>query len=184
MSTTHTTCLIPLTFTLIITASFAAVLPTRRDTTITVPDGVQYYPAENLICTPTTWTSVAVFFLGNYLSHAATVIAFPGEANHFVVLNMILAVLSPAMGAARGLLAIIRHAALYRDPIKQALRSRALCMVVRSDEWKPRAGEKMRSLSYLPRELRREDDDVKAYEILSKLREERATVVLALLAER
>ena len=64
-----------------------------------------------------------------------------------------MAVVFPLMGAARGLLAIIRHSAFYKDPIRQALRSRAMCMVVRSTKWKPLPGETLHSLSLLPKSI-------------------------------
>lgn len=161
---------VPRTYVLALLAlvygAWAAVLPTR-DTTVTLPPGVTYDPETNVWCTPTTWTNVASFFLGNYLSHAATVISFPGEPASITMVNMILAIFFPSSGAGRGVLAVVRHAAFYKDPIRQALRSRALCMVVRSQKWKPMAGETLRSMSFLPKELRDEDDD--EYEAYSML---------------
>ncbi|KAJ5620594.1 hypothetical protein N7510_004578 [Penicillium lagena] len=146
----------------LIAGSLAGVLPLLRDsrtTTVTLPQGATYDQNTHLLCTPTTWTDVATFFLGNYISHAATVIAFPGEPWYIVALNMLLAILFPGMGAARGLLAIIRHAALCKDPIQRALRSRAMCMVVRSKEWRPISGQKVHSLSFLSATLRGERED-------------------------
>jgi hypothetical protein len=130
-----------------INEGLAAVLP-KRDTTITVPDGVTY--SNNVICTPTSWTDIVSFFLGNYIAHAATVITFPGEPASVTTVNMILAILFPCMGASRGLLAIIRRGASHTDPLKRALQSRALCMVVRSREWNPLPSESVRSLSLMP----------------------------------
>ncbi|KAJ5832209.1 pogo transposable element [Penicillium riverlandense] len=162
-----------LIFTLV-AGSLAGVLPIRSDTkltNVTLPQGVTYNQNTHLLCSPTTWTDVATFFLGNYISHAATVIAFPGEPWHVVTLNMLLAILFPGMGAARGLLAIIRHAALCKDPIQRALRSRAMCMVVRSKEWRPSSGQKVHSLSFLSATLRgkkedEEDEDFRAHNLI------------------
>lgn len=66
---------------------------------------------------------------------------------------MLLAIVFPSIGAARGLLAIIRHSALCKDPIKRALRSRAMCMVVRSKEWRPSSRQKVYSLSVFVRDV-------------------------------
>ncbi|KAJ9196311.1 hypothetical protein DTO164E3_6367 [Paecilomyces variotii] len=144
----------------------AAVLP--RDVTITVPDGITYSAAKHLLCVPTSWSDVASFFLGNYLSHAATVVSFPGESKYVLIMNMALAIVFPAMGAARGLVAIVRHAATISDPVQQALRSRALCMVVRSQDWKPQRDEMMHSLAYVPKELREDEDGCNGYTLLAK----------------
>uniref|UniRef100_A0A093VFF9 Uncharacterized protein n=1 Tax=Talaromyces marneffei PM1 TaxID=1077442 RepID=A0A093VFF9_TALMA len=162
---------IPRTYILALLAlvygAWAAVLPARD--TVTLPPGVTYDPNTNVWCTPTTWIDVASFFLGNYISHAATVISFPGEPVSITIVNMVLAIFLPSSGAGRGLLAMVRHAAFYKDPIQQALRSRALCMVVRSQDWKPISGETLRSLSFLSKELRDDDDDeYEAYKMMSK----------------
>lgn len=146
----------------------AVVLPIR-DVTITVPDGVRYFADKHLICVPTSWSDVASFFLGNYLSHAATVVPFPGESKYVLIANMALAIIFPAMGASRGLLAIIRHAATISDPVQQALRSRALCMVVRSENWKPKRGEIIHSLTYIREDLREDEDGCNGYRILGQL---------------
>ncbi|CAL5871086.1 uncharacterized protein PFLUO_LOCUS5332 [Penicillium psychrofluorescens] len=176
-----------LIFTLI-AGSLAGVLPIRSDTkttTVTLPPGVTYNPDTHLFCAPTKWTDVATFFLGNYISHAATVITFPGEPWQVVALNMLLAIVFPGMGAARGLLAIIRHAALCKDPIQRALRSRAMCMVVRSKEWKPSSGQKVHSLTFLPGTLRRNEDDevdgtFRAHDAISKNKESAAQYLMQL----
>lgn len=158
-----------LTFLAIVYGSWAAVLPTR-DNNITLPPGVTYNPDTNVWCAPTTWMDIASFFLGNYLSHAATVISFPGEPISVTIVNMVLAVFFPSSGAGRGVLAMVRHAAFFKDPIQQALRSRALCMVVRSQNWKPISGETLRSLSFLSKELLGADyDEYDAYKMMCRV---------------
>lgn len=147
-------------FPLLALAGGSLALPIRpRATAITLPPGVTYDATTSTWCTPTSWIDVISFFLGNYIAHAATVITYPGEPVSVVIFNMILAILLPSTGAARGVYAILRHAALYKDPVKQALRARALCMVVRSPDWKPTSGEQLHSLSFLSKELRDNDDD-------------------------
>ncbi|CAI7663236.1 unnamed protein product [Penicillium glandicola] len=140
---------IPLT---LIAGSLAAVVPIK-DSPTQLPAGTTYNSETHLLCTPTTWTDIASFFLGNYLSHAATVVVFPGEPAYLVVLNMIIAILFPSMGLSRGILAIRRHAALYKDPIQKATRSRAMCMVVRSPSWVPKPDETIHQLTFVPKDL-------------------------------
>ncbi len=77
------------------------------------------------------------FYLGNYFTHVATVKTYPGESIKSTLKALVLALLFPASGSARGLTAIVRCAVLQRTPLQKAARSGALCMVVRSAEWRP-----------------------------------------------
>ncbi|EEA20222.1 hypothetical protein TMatcc_000206 [Talaromyces marneffei ATCC 18224] len=130
--------------------SLAAYL-SKRSTTITIPDGVTYHPESQDICTQTSWTDVVSFFVGNYLSHVATIIKAPGEPIYITGLNMVFVLLFPCFGAGRGLVTIYQRASFYKDPLQQALRAQALVMVVRvSGEWQPQAGDSLRSLCLWP----------------------------------
>lgn len=133
----------------LICAPLAAYIP-KRDTTITIPDGVTYHPESQDICTQASWTDVASFFLGNYLSHVATVVKTPGEPLHITAANMFFVLLFPCLGAGRGIHMIFRRASFDKEPLQQALKSQALVMVVRDVKWQPRAGDNLRSLSLLP----------------------------------
>lgn len=146
----------------LICGSVAAVLP-KRDKTITIPDDVQWHPETQDICTATQWTDVVSFFLGNYLTHAATVVKFPGEPFYITFLNMILVILFPCLGAGRGLLVIFRRAIRFKHPLQQALHSQALAMVVRTQEWEPKDGDLLRSLSLRPDKVRRFAEDSDQY---------------------
>ncbi|KAA8648829.1 hypothetical protein EYZ11_010893 [Aspergillus tanneri] len=97
---------------------------------------------------------------------------FPGAPSYILGLNMVLAVLFPALGASRGLESILQHTTFAKNPIEQALHSSALCMVVRSPYWKPQPGNTYRDLSYLPTRLRQKDDDEAPYKALKKTRSE------------
>ncbi|CEJ61565.1 hypothetical protein PMG11_10095 [Penicillium brasilianum] len=129
--------------------SLAAYLP-RRDKTITIPDGVTYHPESQDICTSTAWTDVASFFLGNYVSHVATVVRVPGEPLYITAANMFFVLLFPCLGAGRGINMIYQRASFYKDQLQQALRAQALVMVVRDLEWEPQPGDTLRSLSLYP----------------------------------
>lgn len=130
----------------LICGSVPAYLP-KRSTTITIPDGVTYHPESQDICTSTSRTDIVSFFLGNYLSHVATVVRAPGEPLHITILNMLLVLLFPSFRAGRGLITIYRRARFYKDPLQQALKAQALVMVIRDREWTPQAGDSIRSLS-------------------------------------
>ncbi|KUL84656.1 hypothetical protein ZTR_06663 [Talaromyces verruculosus] len=110
----------------LIQGSLAAYLAKR--TTITIPDGVTYHPESQDICTQTSWTDVVSFFVGNYLSHVATIVKTPGEPIYITGLNMFLVLLFPCFGAGRGLVTIYQRASFYKDPLQQALRAQALVM--------------------------------------------------------
>jgi hypothetical protein len=108
---------------------------------------------DNLSCTPTNWYDIGVFFLGNYISHALTIKAYPGEATTSVLIAAFGALLIPSTGLVRGVNAIARNAkfkrkrfwsALFQDPDYQtAAAAGALCMVVRKKSWKPCPGDRL-----------------------------------------
>ena len=142
-----------LSFLSLVYVAFAAVLPTRDDsnvnTTITVSGNVTNHGDPNLFCTPTKWTDIVVFFFGNYVAHATTVVTYPGEPGFSVLASTVLGLIYPITGALRGLTAIFRHAAFKKDPREKALQAGALCMVVRLPEWRPVPGEKLEGLTYV-----------------------------------
>lgn len=122
----------------LITSVAAAVL---KNITIVVPDGSSDHGDPNLLCTPSNWTDVIIFYLGNYIAHAATVISLPGESTISTVKVGLSALLFPTSGLIRGMSAISTFATLAKTDLQKAARSRALCMVVRSLDWKPHAGD-------------------------------------------
>lgn len=149
--------------------SVASVIP--RSPASNLPEGVSYDPSTDLLCSPTSWTDVASFFLGNFFSHAATVVVYPGEPVWIVVFNMLLAVLFPSLGLGRGILAIRRASVFYKDPVRQATRSRAMCMVVRARDWRPLPGQVVRSLAFVKEERAKDnihDEGYNGYHHISK----------------
>lgn len=128
--------------------------PPTENITITVPQGTSNHGNANLICTPSTWTDIATFFLANFVAHAATVKSVPGESGLPALLALVLALLLPAMGVRRGLSAIYQRAVLADTPLKTAARAGALCIVVRTSKWKPQTGDVVEVLDYMgPRQL-------------------------------
>jgi hypothetical protein len=109
-----------------------------------------------LSCTPTKWSDIASFFLGNYFAHAATVRTYPGEGGTSTLLAMLGALLLPTSGFLRGLTSIMRlgtfygrqfslkelwKAAMSTPDYRTAAASGALCMLVRTPNWRPRNGD-------------------------------------------
>lgn len=93
------------------------------------------------------WIDVAKFLLANYIAHAATVKLLPGESTLSVLRAIILSLLYPVSGVKRGVYAIYRCAILAKTPLQAAKKAGALCMVVRTLEWKPNHGDVVRILS-------------------------------------
>jgi hypothetical protein len=75
-----------------------------------------------------------IFFLGNYLAHAATVVSPPGASIVNQILNMMEALVFPFSGLGLGLEAIASLAIFAPTPLRTAKRAGALLMVVRTQE--------------------------------------------------
>ena len=109
--------------------------------TVTVPEGTQSHGNPNLLCTPTRWTDVAVFFLANYVAHAATIKSIPGEPALITLRVLVSALCLPVSGLTRGVKAIRQHAVFSSTPLETAAKAGALCVVVRTAEWVPQRGD-------------------------------------------
>ena len=113
--------------------------------TITVPKGTRLQGSDlQILCTPSTWTDVAKFLLANYVAHAATLKSLPGESTLSVLRNSVCSLLFPISGVRRGVNAIYQCAILAETPLEAAAKAGALCMVVRTLEWKPEHGDVVR----------------------------------------
>lgn len=157
-----------------------------RNITITVPEATSNHGDPRLLCTPTTATDVAVFFLGNYFAHLGTIILLPGEAPLAVFFSMLSTLFYPVSGVRRGIEAIRKHAKFRkqtpeerqertllrtvitaglktRTAFETALRAGALCEVVRTPDWKPRPKDHIQHIQILPQppvsgEIKRQDE--------------------------
>lgn len=112
-----------------------------KNITISVPEDISNHGDPNLVCTPASWTSVVLFYLGNYFAHAATVKFEPGERAIGMICDGIGSLLFPAFGALRGVTAITSLAIFAKSDLQKAARAGALCTVVRRSSWKPKAGD-------------------------------------------
>jgi hypothetical protein len=88
----------------------------------------------NVICRPAKWTDVVVFYLGNYVAHAATTLNLPGQSPLGVVFVILAALFFPISGVFRGFRAISTLAIFAETELQTAARAGALCMVVELDD--------------------------------------------------
>jgi hypothetical protein len=116
-----------------------------KNITLALPEGSSDHGTPGLLCTPTKWTDLAWFYLFNYVAHAATVIIRPGERSFDFAVTVMGSLLFPGMGLYRGIEAILSGASLCgsNNDLRKASRSGALCMLVRSREWRPVDNEKI-----------------------------------------
>ena len=120
--------------------SAPAALSPSQNSTIPAPEGTTNHGNPNLLCTRSTWSNVATFFLANYIAHAATVKINPGQPVLRGVFSMLLALILPNSGAYKGIDAVRRCAIIGGSPLQKAKKAGALCEVVRSRDWKPQPG--------------------------------------------
>ncbi|KAF2494436.1 hypothetical protein BU16DRAFT_487543, partial [Lophium mytilinum] len=115
----------------------STVAPALQNFTVLLPPGTTNHGNPELLCTPPGWTDIATFYVGNYLTHALTVVHMPGEETPSWIINALASLLFPPFGLYRGLRAIWTKAAFAKSDLQKAARSGALCMVVRSSSWRP-----------------------------------------------
>ncbi|KAJ7459629.1 hypothetical protein B0H11DRAFT_170123 [Mycena galericulata] len=140
--------LLPIAFILISHSLLARTVSVPlQNITITAPIGTSQHGDAHLLCVPTGTWDVIVFFLGNYIAHAFTVRAYPGESLIDFTWATIAALFLPtsgiirgATGIIRGTTGILRKGFVARTPLEMAARAGALCMVVRTKDWKPHPG--------------------------------------------
>lgn len=93
--------------------------------------GFEHHGDCNLLCRPAAWTDIVVFYLGNYVAHAATIVTTPGESPAHTLTTFLIALLWPGGGVRKGLEAILSGAIFARTELERAARSGALCAVVK-----------------------------------------------------
>jgi hypothetical protein len=97
---------------------------------------------QNLVCTSSSRLSILFFFLANFIAHCATVKSYPAETHAELVVAVTLALFFPSSGVIRALDSILRSSRLRKsNEVQRAAKAGALCMVVRTSDWKPRAGD-------------------------------------------
>ncbi|KDQ51970.1 hypothetical protein JAAARDRAFT_198625 [Jaapia argillacea MUCL 33604] len=90
-----------------------------------------------IVCHPTTWHDIAVFFVVNYIAHAATIPTAPGAKWYDTAAWTILSLLQPFAGLGKSLGLITRYFCTGGNGLEKAWIHDALMVVVRSDDWEP-----------------------------------------------
>ncbi|KAJ6471264.1 hypothetical protein C8R47DRAFT_947667, partial [Mycena vitilis] len=106
----------------------------------------------HLLCVPMQAFDILVFFGANYVAHAATVRAYPGESVFNFGWGVVAAVLLPTSGMFRGSSSILRArfgSSRHPSPLELATRCGALCMVVRTKHWRPIPGDRLTQVANL-----------------------------------
>ncbi|KAF2195652.1 hypothetical protein K469DRAFT_699248 [Zopfia rhizophila CBS 207.26] len=116
-----------------------------RNITLALAEGTSDHGNPGLLCIPTRWTDLISFYLFNYVAHAATVLTRPGERSVDFAVTVVGCLLFPVMGLYRGIEAILNGSMFARDDLSKAARSGALCMLIRSPDWRPADGDEIRN---------------------------------------
>src|SRR5438132_327972 len=95
--------------------------------------GFTYQDDCKLICRASHWTDIIIFFLGNYVAHAATVVTKPGQSSLASLVSIITAFLFPGGGIRSGVEAIGSLAKWGETNLQTAARAGAICAVVKVD---------------------------------------------------
>jgi hypothetical protein len=126
--------LISLLCLLCLAAASPNVAPSNSTTPILLPAGSSNHGDPNLLCRPSRWHDVLIFFIGNYVLHAATARPLPGESAMSRTIATILALFLPSSGVLRGIKAIVSGAKFSTNDLITAARAGAFCTVVREGE--------------------------------------------------
>jgi hypothetical protein len=126
---------------------------------VDVPDDTEK-PTEKIICFAIPWYKVTIFFLVNYIAHAATIMPFPGQGKLLAFLDFLTAVFLPYSGLWRGASAIWRSSwfscrcwSEWKDKnknynkLEEAARAGALAVIIRSELWFPQFEDQLVKVS-------------------------------------
>src|SRR5271169_4416932 len=131
----------PCYFSLLVGVFVIATTAAPTNITISVAAGTSNHGNPNLLCTQLSWTAIVVFFLGNYVAHAATVRRVLGQSNISAIGSRITAAFLPAVGLQRGIVLIQTFAIFGDSELEVATRAGVLCMLARDANWQPKDGD-------------------------------------------
>lgn len=94
-----------------------------------------------LYCEKNNWYDICWFAFSNYALHALSVRSLPGENSYSTTAFKLCCLLVPYTGLRRGLCLISRASNFAKGDLQCAARANALCMVIRTAEWRPRDGD-------------------------------------------
>lgn len=131
--------------------------------TVVVPEGTSNHGDPKLICLIPHWHDYLVFYLTNYLVHAATLVTFPGQSVSESISYALAALLLPSYGVLRIVKLLFIRPGWEKDPLRRAASAGALYMVVarrrkedlasylrqKEQNWRPRFREKVTENLYI-----------------------------------
>lgn len=94
-----------------------------------------------LYCEKTNWYDICWFFFSNYVLQALSVRSLPGENTYSTTAFKLCCLLVPYTGLRRGLCLISRASNLAGNDLQSAASANALCMIIRTAEWRPKDGD-------------------------------------------
>ncbi len=97
---------------------------------VTLPAGASDHGDSKLLCLPTKWSDIVIFFLGNYIAHAATLRSLPGARLYETALRTYMALFFPISGIGIGIRGIMSLANLAKTDLEVAARAGALCKII------------------------------------------------------
>lgn len=132
------------------------VITTARPSTSPTPQPNGTVTADSdgshVWCEPTHWYDILWFIFANFVLHALSVRSLPGENAIASTAYKICSLLVPYTGVRRGLCLILRASNFAGNDLQSAARANALCMVIRSPEWRPRDGQVIEGCEVVPPE--------------------------------
>ncbi|KDQ52785.1 hypothetical protein JAAARDRAFT_198115 [Jaapia argillacea MUCL 33604] len=90
-----------------------------------------------VVCLPTTWVDILIFFGTNYFAHAATIPSIPGVPWYDNVTWTFIILLLPFSGLGKSFNLIIRHLRSEDSDLQKAVGRGAVAVVTRSRQWEP-----------------------------------------------
>lgn len=105
----------------------AGCLPTHN-VTVPAPEGFSNHGQNNLFCVPMKWYNILIFFLTNYIAHAATVRSRPGQKFRHAARDFLLALAFPYSGLSRSLSALLEFSR-SKHALTRAYHAEALWVV-------------------------------------------------------
>jgi len=129
-----------LLFVLVICVRYAATAKTSNETsneTVTAPlTTCANHGDPTLCCRSAKWTDLVVFYLGNYVAHAATTRLAPGQDLFDSLFTILGALLYPLSGLGRGIQAVYSRAIFAETELQAAARAGALFMIMEAEYMK------------------------------------------------
>ena len=118
--------------------TLANMQPALRNFTIALPAGTSTHGDPHLLCPPTQWETIVIFFVVNFIAHAATVKLPPAPSNLIKIQIFFGALLMPSSGMVFAIQAFKQTIlGLGKSKAQKAAIAGSLCMYARSKDWRP-----------------------------------------------